>query len=514
MSDVMIEHSPRAGFFKQPLIVLAVLLILQLALFYPTYWSMVEIWWRSETFAHGFFILPISLYLVWRRRKSLRSVDLKNDWRALFFLIGLSFLWLVAHAVDVIVIQQFAVVAMIPVLLWLCLGWGMFVALSFPLLFLFFAVPFGEFLVYPLMEFTATFTVYAIRLVGIPVFWEGLYFSLPSGSWSVVEACSGFRYILASLTLGALYAYLTYYSNWRRLAFMLFALLVPIVANGLRAFMIVMIGHYSSMKLAVGVDHLIYGWVWFGIVMFVMFWIGSFWQDKREKVDTDEELGERINRNVCGSVFVLPVAFCVLILPVWLAASATQVTHDAQALEMPKQVNEWHLLENEQLSQWQPFYQGATQELQAAYSNGEVTVGINVATFAGQQQDAELVNGNHRLTEVGQKEWKELFRVTHTEHFADYDIKLTQARIRSNQQHLVVWQWKYFNGVRTNNDIYIKVLEAWAKLTGKPLSGESVTVFVEEQDSLKDSERLAQQQLKSFVAEFLPVLEAKLDQRP
>jgi hypothetical protein len=54
---------------------------------------------------------------------------------------------------------------------------------------------------------------------------------------------------------------------------------VPIVANWLRAYMIVMIGHTSGMELATGVDHLIYGWLFFGLVMFIMFWIGSYWRE-------------------------------------------------------------------------------------------------------------------------------------------------------------------------------------------------------------------------------------------
>ena len=54
---------------------------------------------------------------------------------------------------------------------------------------------------------------------------------------------------------------------------------MPIFANFLRAYMIVMIGHLSSMKLAVGVDHFIYGWVFFGVVIGLLFWLGSFWRE-------------------------------------------------------------------------------------------------------------------------------------------------------------------------------------------------------------------------------------------
>jgi exosortase A len=141
----------------------------------------------------------------------------------------------------------------------------------------------GEGLIPPLMDFTADFTVGMVQLTGIPVYREGTFFQLPTGNWSVIEACSGVRYLIASITLGTLYAYLTYTSYLKRTLFIIASIIVPIIANGLRAYMIVMIAHLSDMKLALGVDHLIYGWVWFGIVIFIMFFIGSYWRDSEEE---------------------------------------------------------------------------------------------------------------------------------------------------------------------------------------------------------------------------------------
>ena len=126
---------------------------------------------------------------------------------------------------------------------------------------------------------TADFTVAALRASGIPVYREGLQFVIPSGSWSVVEACSGIRYLMASFMVGSLFAYLNYRSWRRRLAFVAVSLVVPIVANWLRAYMIVMLGHLSGNTLAVGVDHLIYGWVFFGIVIMAMFMVGARWSE-------------------------------------------------------------------------------------------------------------------------------------------------------------------------------------------------------------------------------------------
>src|SRR4029079_4205078 len=127
-----------------------------------------------------------------------------------------------------------------------------------------------------MMDWTADFTVTALRLSGIPVFRVGTFFTIPSGQWSVVEGCSGLRYLIASITVGALFAYLSYQKPWKRILFVVLSVIVPIIANGMRAYMIVMIAHLSDMKLALGIDHLIYGWLFFGIVMLLLFWSGSF----------------------------------------------------------------------------------------------------------------------------------------------------------------------------------------------------------------------------------------------
>src|SRR4029077_2223580 len=116
------------------------------------------------------------------------------------------------------------------------------------------------------------------RASGVPVYREANHFSIPSGRWSVVEACSGIRYIIASVMVGTIYAALAYSSMRRRALFIVASILVPVVANWLRAYLIVMLGHLSNNRIAVGVDHLIYGWVFFGIVMALLFWVGSFWQ--------------------------------------------------------------------------------------------------------------------------------------------------------------------------------------------------------------------------------------------
>ena len=256
---------------------LAVSAILWMLAWYgDTVSAMVAIWQRSDTFAHGFLIVPISAWLVWRRRDVVANLPMRPSPVVLPLLALADFAWFFAGLAAVSVVQQYAVVAMIVLVVWVVLGTPVAAALAFPLSYLLFAVPAGEFMLGMMMEHTADVTVAALRLTGIPVYREGQFFSIPSGNWSVIEACSGLRYLIASVTVGVLYAYLTYRSLARRAAFIAASFVVPIIANWVRAYMIVMIGHLSSMEYAVGADHLIYGWVFFGVVMALLFWGGSY----------------------------------------------------------------------------------------------------------------------------------------------------------------------------------------------------------------------------------------------
>jgi exosortase A len=259
--------------------VLLALWLAILLLYRHTALGMVAIWARSDTYAHGFVVPLIALWLMARQRHRLAALAPRPAPLAALGLLAAALLWLVGDLVAVNAATQLALVSLLVLAVPTVLGWPIARVLAFPLGFLFFAVPIGDFMLPRLMEWTADFTVLALRFSGIPVYREGLQFVIPSGTWSVVEACSGIRYLIASLTVGALFAYLNYRSTAKRLLFMGVALLVPLVANWLRAYGIVLLGHVSGNELANGVDHLIYGWVFFGIVIMAMLLIGARWAD-------------------------------------------------------------------------------------------------------------------------------------------------------------------------------------------------------------------------------------------
>ena len=165
--------------------------------------SMVSIWYRSDTFAHGFVILPIALWLVWRKRHELSRIDPQPGAFALpnLALVLACGLWLLGDLGDVLAARQFAWITLLVAGIWLLVGNAVARRIAFPLAYLYFAVPVGEFLLPTMIEWTADFTVAALRASGVPVLRDGMTFQIPTGSWSVVEACSGLRYLIASVTV-------------------------------------------------------------------------------------------------------------------------------------------------------------------------------------------------------------------------------------------------------------------------------------------------------------------------
>ena len=115
-----------------------------LAIYRGTAWSMISIWERSDTFAHGFLIFPFSAYLIWTQRRRLSALPLQPNLLALGMLAGIGFSWLLAILASVQVFEQVFLVAMIPAAVWAILGNRMAWALLFRWLIFCLRCPLGK----------------------------------------------------------------------------------------------------------------------------------------------------------------------------------------------------------------------------------------------------------------------------------------------------------------------------------------------------------------------------------
>lgn len=456
-----IQHGMRRPVPTPTVVLILVALLAPFVLYFGTIASIVSIWDSSETFAHGYVILPISLWLVWRRRANFSALPPTPYWPALLLLAVLGIGWLVAQIGEVQVITQYMFVAMLPAIALAVFGRKLATSLAFPLLFLLFAVPFGEIFVGPLIEHTANFTVAAVRAVGIPVLRNGTRFELPTGSWSVVEACSGVRYLISSITLGTLYAYLTFRSTRRRVMFIVLAILVPIVANWLRAFMIVMIGHLSGMALATGVDHLIYGWLFFGLVMFIMFWIGSFWREEEEP--TPAPITTVATQAQATGRMAPLVAAVVVIVAIWPAFALynAHANLNERPVQLAAPVISWHVAPP--FAQWQPAFHGPSAQYAGVYQQDTTPVALHVLYYRNQGPFHALISSVNQL--AGPKDpWHEIGNASATVTVHDQTVAPRETRMSGpDGKHMLVWQWMRIDGHVTASNIVGKLWQTRAK---------------------------------------------------
>lgn len=494
--------------FTLPLLLLLVAGLL--GIFHETAWSMVSIWYRSETFAHGFIIVPITLWLVWEKRRQLQALSPQPEYRVLVLLAGAGFVWLAGYLVNAQVVQQLALVSILILALWSVLGNRITWLLAFPLGFLFFAVPMGEDLVPPLMELTATVTVYLIKLSGIPVYREGLFFSLPSGDWSVVEACSGVRYLIASVTLGTLYAYLTYTSLKKRLLFILAATIVPIIANSLRAYMIVMLGHISDMQIATGVDHLIYGWLFFGIVMLIMFSIGAIWRDSEPSTpatsrERASEAGRGRGSQIASLVAVIMCSGIWPLLAVSMESRAPEIMAD-ETLILPQRIGDWNSGPAEGID-WRPEFQNATQVSHRLYQNGNDRILLSVGQYSSRTRDSELINSQNLLLKESEKAWRITGREKTVLNLEGEPVGVDRFLLKGRSGAYQVYSWYRIGYHYTASRYKGKLLEAFYRLTfGRQDSARIVITIPLDLDT-----REPQPPQQAFLNALLPSVEGSLD---
>lgn len=484
---------------------LAVALVVAVALLWPGLASMVEVWDRSGTYTHGFLILPISVYLVWRNRIAWLPVAPRPLWWMLPVLAVLGLGWFASAVTDLVGGEHATAVLMLMGVVAFFAGRDVARLWLFPLAYLIFAIPFGEALLPPLMSFTADFTVIALQLVGVPVYREGLYFSVPSGNWSVVEACSGLRYLIASLALGTLYAYLSYRSVKRRAIFVVVSGIIPILANGFRAFMIVMIGHLSNMKLATGIDHYIYGWVFFALVTFLLFWVGGRWREDTEPVAPSAATVSAQGAHA-PSAFTWGLAL-VLCLAAVAAGPLAGRSMEARLQSLAPRAElarlDSTLPDATNFAGFKPHFVGERASWARETGSSTTGLGLFAAYYVGQDEGHKLISSTNKLVPTSENRWALVYERRTSDRAGDY----LESEVRGARWRILAWQWYRICGADTANPVWAKWLQLRCILTE---GRDDAAVFVVYTPVEADAES-ARGRLRSFLEAQGAALRAAVD---
>jgi len=503
--------------WRTVMLVLFGLIACVLLLYRETAVAMVSIWSRSETFTHAFTVPPIVAWLIWRQRAELALQMPRPSFWVLLPLGVAALIWLLGDLAATNAVTQLAFTALLVLVVVAMLGTQAARTIAFPLGFLFFSVPIGEFVMPQMMQWTANFTVFALRLSGIPVYREGLQFVISSGNWSVVEACSGLRYLIASVMVGVLFAYLNYQSLRRRLIFIGVAIAVPIVANWVRAYLIVVMGHLSDNKVAAGADHLIYGWVFFGIVITLMFVIGARWSEAPSVAKPVSGVGQssmttKAPRNrLIWSLGVGAMALMLAPHAVLWAVVKSEIAGTPVLAAPTTLANGWRVSERP-VANWKPAFGGVAAEFNRTYSSGEKDVGLYIGYYRHQDYAHKLVSSENELVKSNDSAWSQVASGSRQVPIDGATLTVRSSQLRGSGHaseaaatRLVAWQIYWINGKLTSSDQWAKAYAAFYRLIGRGDDAAVVIVYAK-----ADASGGVDAVLESFMRETLPELKRRL----
>lgn len=398
----------------KPLLWLAAVWLALIAIFRADWLAMGDQWWNSSTYNHVLLVPAILVWLVWLRAGQLARMKPQAWWPGALLFGGAGLLWLLGDFSGLSLARQTGAVAMLVASALALLGPRVSCGLAFPLAYMFFLVPFGDELVPPLQMITAFITVRLVEVSGISALIEGVFIHTPAGLFEVAEACSGVKFLIAMVAFGVLAANVCFVSWRRRIGFVALSVAVPILANGVRAWGTIFVAQYVGAERASGFDHIIYGWVFFALVIALVIALAWRYFDR----DIDDEmidaaalaanpqlLGlERFNTSLPRVVGIL-AAIGALVLAWGHSAGALKARLPAQ-IHLPV-VAGWQRVDFSPAVAWLPRARGAEHRLIGRYRNAQgENVDVFFALYSGQGEGREAGGfGEGALPEGGQWSW-------------------------------------------------------------------------------------------------------------
>ncbi|VWX46464.1 exosortase A [Novosphingobium sp. 9U] len=385
---------------------------LVLALFASDWSAMVRQWWNISTYNHILLVPAILAWLVWQRRTELAKLTPEAWWPGLFAVAGAAFLWLLGAFSGLDLARQAGVVALSAALVPLLTGPKVTAGLLFPLFYMAFLVPCGEELVTLLQTLTAHITIALVHLSGITAQVDGVFIHTPAGLFEVAEACSGVKFLVAMVAFGALMANACFVRPWRRAGLMLACVVVPILANGVRAWGTIYAAQFFGAKAAAGFDHIVYGWFFFAFVIALIVALAWRFFDRAADdpmIDAEAIAAQpvlaRLSTMHLGTVPALLAALAIVLgVQGWAHAANRMSAPLPTAIDLPP-VPGWTRVDYRPQIWWQPRAGGSDHRLLGSYADAAGhRVDVFYALYASQSEGHEA-GGFGEGALVPQSEW-------------------------------------------------------------------------------------------------------------
>ena len=270
-------QQPNPPVVKGWLILLGVFAALAIWAYWPSLGSVCAAWTSNPDYTHGFFVVPISIWLLWARRSHAPAAALRLDWRGLALLAVAGLVRIVGGRFYLPQLDAWSVPLWVGGIVWLMFGWAMFRWALPSIAFLWFATPLPGtleiFLSTPLQQIASQLSAFVLRVLGQPALAEGTTILLDDQVLDVERACSGLRMFYGIFALATACVALARPARWKAVLVLLAAAPVAIFANILRIVATGLLMKYAPSGVAQTFSHDFAGLVMipFAVGLFLLF---------------------------------------------------------------------------------------------------------------------------------------------------------------------------------------------------------------------------------------------------
>lgn len=401
-----------SGAWRAAIVRLSIAALALLVLFASDWAAMARQWWDISTYNHILLVPLILGWLVWQRRAELAKLEPSAWWPGLILVATAAFVWLLGAFSGLDLARQAGVVALTAAMVPLLAGPQVTAGLLFPLFYMAFLIPCGEELVTVLQTVTAHITIALVHLSGIPAQVDGVFIKTPAGLFEVAEACSGVKFLVAMVAFGALMANVCFVGAGRRAGLMVACVIVPILANGVRAWGTIYAAQIFGLGAAAGFDHIVYGWFFFAVVIAII--VACAWRFFDRAADDPMIDAARITARPwlarhaamrVSTALTLAAALAIVMgAQGWARAANRMVALLAAWIDLPT-VPGWTRVDYRPRIWWEPRASGASHRLLGSYADAAGRrIDVFYALYASQGEGREA-GGFGQGALVPQSDW-------------------------------------------------------------------------------------------------------------
>lgn len=371
---MQVETSP----WRSGLIRLALVWAASIAATFSDWTAMADQWWNTSTYTHVLLIPVVLAWLVWQRRGQARIIQPGCWLPGLALFLGAALVWVLGTLAGVAEVAQFGAVGLLMMAVPLMLGARVTAAFLFPVAYMIFLVPFGDEVIPPLQTITAHLTILLVQITQIPAQIDGVFIATPAGLFEVAAACSGVKFLIAMVAFGVLTANVCFRSWWRRFVLLAVCVVVPVLANGVRAWGTVYVAQSRGAAYASGFDHIVYGWFFFAAVIAAI--IGLSWPFFDRGINDPMIDGAAIAANPrlarldavpMGGIGAVVGAGVIIIASLVWTIMAQSLVAPMPRLIAPPQIAGWHRVPKPFMLEWTPRVTGADHHIQLRYADDQ-----------------------------------------------------------------------------------------------------------------------------------------------